>query len=110
MVLRALGSPEAGGHIITDTLHFFGSLPIYSELRKQGMEVTFVRDRKGRIDIRDIEQAIRSDTRLISLSLVSTINGFSHDLKAVTRLAHRHGIRVYADILHAASCIPLALQ
>lgn len=110
MVLRALGIPEAGGHIITDTLHFFGSLPIYSELRKQGMEVTFVRDRKGRIDIRDIEQAIRSDTRLISLSLVSTINGFSHDLKAVTRLAHRHGIRVYADIIHAAGCIPLDLK
>src|SRR5690625_6966728 len=38
MVLRALGIPEAGGHIITDTLHFIGSLPTYSELRKQRSE------------------------------------------------------------------------
>ena len=47
MFLRSLGFPEAGGHIVTDTLHFFGSIPLYLEMQKQGMDVTFVRDHDG---------------------------------------------------------------
>lgn len=110
MILRGLGLPEAGGHVITDTLHFFGSLPMYRELQKQGVEVTFVRERDGRIEAEHIASAIRPDTRLISLSLVSTVNGFTHDLEAVCRSAHERDVPVYADIIHAAGAIPLDLH
>jgi selenocysteine lyase/cysteine desulfurase len=110
MFLRALGLPKAGGHIVTDTLHFFGSLPLYAEMEKRGVKVTWVRDRDGRIPLEDMEKAIRPGTKLVALSLVSTINGFAHDLKAVCDLAHAAGARVYADIIHAAGCMPLDLH
>jgi len=109
-VLRALGIPQSGGHIVTDTLHFFGSFPLYEELARQGMEVTWVRAREGRIPLEDIAKAIRKDTRLVALSKVSTHNGFEHDLKAVCDVAHAKGARVYADIIHAAGSIPLDLH
>ena len=109
-VLRALGIPQSGGHIVTDTLHFFGSFPLYEELARQGMEVTWVHARDGRILLEDIAKAIRKDTRLVALSKVSTHNGFEHDLKAVCDIAHAKGARVYADIIHAAGCIPLDLH
>ena len=44
------------------------------------------------------------------MSLVSTINGFEHDLKAVCDLAHSRGALVYADIIHAAGCVPVDLH
>ena len=110
MFLRALGIPGSGGHIVTDTLHFFGSLPLYAEMEKQGMEVTWVRERDGRIPLEDVKKAIRPGTRLVSLSLVSTINGFTHDLKAVCDMAHEAGALVFADIIHAAGCMPLDLH
>lgn len=110
MVLRALGIPRSGGHIVTDTLHFFGSFPLYEELARQGMEVTWVRARDGRIQLQDIEAAVRRDTKLIALSKVSTFNGFEHDLKAVCDIAHARGAYVYADVIHAAGCIPLDLH
>jgi len=109
-VLRALGIPQTGGHIVTDTLHFFGSFPLYEELARQGMEVTWVHARDGRIPLEDIQKAIRKDTRLVALSKVSTHNGFEHDLEAVCDIAHAKGARVYADIIHAAGCIPLDLH
>ena len=109
-VLRALGIPQSGGHIVTDTLHFFGSFPLYQELARQGMEVTWVHARDGRIPLEDIAKSIRKDTRLVALSKVSTHNGFEHDLDAVCDLAHAKGARVYADIIHAAGCIPLDLH
>lgn len=110
MVLRGLGLPEQGAHIVCDTLHFFGSLPLYEEMARQGCEVTWVRARDGRIPLADMKAAMRKRTKLVSLSLVSTINGFEHDLKAVCDLAHANGALVYADIIHAAGCVPIDVQ
>ncbi|MEH3158349.1 MAG: aminotransferase class V-fold PLP-dependent enzyme [Sphingomonas taxi] len=110
MVLRALGLPRSGGHIVTDTLHFFGSLPLYEEMAKQGCEVTWLRPVDGRIRLADMKAAVRRGTKLVALSLVSTINGFEHDLKAVCDIAHAAGALVYADIIHAAGCVPVDLH
>lgn len=110
MFLKALDIPASGGHIVTDTLHFFGSLPLYAEMEKQGMEVTWVRERDGRIPLEEMRKAIRPGTRLVALSLVSTINGFQHDLKAICDMAHEVGALVYADIIHAVGCVPVDLH
>jgi selenocysteine lyase/cysteine desulfurase len=110
MVLRALGIPASGGHIVTDTLHFFGSFPLYEEMARQGMEVTWVKPRDNRIALADMKQAIRKGTKLVALSAVSTFNGFEHDLKVVCELAHANGAVVYADVIHAAGCVPLDLH
>lgn len=110
MVLRALGLPARGAHIVTDTLHFFGSFPLYEEMAKLGCNVTWLRPRDGRIMLEDIERAVRKGTKLVALSLVSTFNGFTHDLKKVCEIAHAHGAMVYADIVHAAGCMPLDVK
>ena len=107
MFLRCLSFPQGGGHIVTDTLHFFGSVPLYLEMEKQGVEVTWVKARDGRIPLEEMRKAIRPDTQLVSLSLVSTINGFEHDLKAVCDMAHDVGALVYADAIHAVGCVPV---
>jgi len=110
MIVKSLGLPEAGAKVVTDTLHFFGSFPLYGELEKAGCEVTWVKARDGRILMEDMDKAITPGTRLVSLSLVSTYNGFEHDLKAVCDLAHSRGALVYADIIHAAGCVPVDLH
>src|SRR5690606_38811593 len=111
LVVQALGLPEKRAHVVTDTLHFFGSFPLYGDLERAGVEVTWLRhDDEGRIPLDAIERAVRRGTRLVSLSLVSTVNGFEHDLAAVCEIAHAHGARVYADIIHAAGCIPLDVK
>jgi selenocysteine lyase/cysteine desulfurase len=110
IILKALGLPAPGAHIVTDTLHFFGSFPLYEGLAKQGCDVTWLRPREGRITIADMEAAVRKGTRLVALSLVSTYNGFEHDLKAVCDIAHANGALVYADIIHAAGCVPIDVR
>lgn len=110
MIVRALDLPASGGHIVTDTLHFFGSLPLYEEMARQGCEVSWLRPVDGRIRLSDVKAAIRKGTKLVALSLVSTINGFEHDLEAVCDIAHAAGAFVYADIVHAAGCIPIDVK
>ncbi len=111
LVLQALGFPAAGGRIVTDALHFFGSFYTYGELGKAGVDVvTLPMTLDGRIDMAAMAAAVNDKTRLVSISHVSTTNGFEHDLKAVCDLAHAHGAYVYADIIHGAGSTPLDLR
>lgn len=111
LVLAALGYPQTGGRIVTDALHFFGSFYTYGELAKAGVDVvTLPMTAEGRIDMAAMEAAVTDNTKLVSVSHVSTTNGFEHDLKAVCDLAHAHGAYVYADIVHGAGSTPLDLR
>lgn len=111
MIVDGLGLiGDGGAHIVTDTLHFFGSFPLYEGLAEQGADVTWLRPRDGRIRIEDMARAITPRTKLVALSLVSTFNGFEHDLAEICRLAHAQGALVYADIVHAAGCVPLDVK
>jgi hypothetical protein len=109
-VLRALGFPHAGGRVVTDTLHFYAAFPMYQEMAKQGVDVAWVQAREGRIAPEDMARAITPGTKLVSISAVSTYNGFQHDLKAISAMAHKVGALVYADIIHAAGAVPIDLH
>lgn len=110
LVVSGLGLPSIGGNVVTDALHFEGSLYLYGELAKQGLDVRIVRPRDWRIDLRDLERVVDRNTKLVALSLVSMINGFQHDLKAVCDLAHAHGAHVYADLAQAAGAVPIDMR
>ena len=113
-IIDALGFPHDKRRIVTDTLHFFGSFYLYEELARQGVDVAWIRPRDAqgveRIAIDDIERAIIPGTQLVALSLVSTYNGFEHDLKRVCEIAHAKGALVYADIIHAAGTVPIDVR
>ena len=111
LAIQALDLPRAGGRIVTDALHFFGSFYTYGELGKAGMDVvTLPMTADGRVDMRAMEAAVNRNTKLVSVSLVSTTNGFQHDLKRVADIAHAHGAYVYADIIHGAGTVPIDLR
>ena len=107
LVVAGLGLPRGAGNVVTDALHFEGSLYLYESLRAQGVDVRVVKPRDWRIELRDLEPVIDRNTRLVALSLVSYLNGFQHDLRAVCDLAHAQGAHVYADIIQAAGAVPL---
>ena len=108
MIVAALGLHQPGRYnIVTDALHFEGSLYLYQELAKKGVEVRIVKPRGWAIEMADLEAVVDKNTRLVALSKISYINGFEHDLKAVCDLAHAHGAYVYADVVQAVGCMPL---
>ncbi len=110
LVVNGLGVPANEGNVVTDALHFEGSLVLYGELQKRGLDVRIVRPREWRIDLSDMEKVVDRKTRLIAVSLVSWYNGFQHDLERVCELAHAHGACVYADIVQAAGNTPIDVR
>jgi selenocysteine lyase/cysteine desulfurase len=110
LIAAGLGLPRSGGNIVTDALHFEGSLYQYGEYAKAGLDVRIVRPREWRIGLADLDRAIDSKTKLVAVSLVSMINGFQHDLKAVCELAHSRGALVYVDAVQAAGAVPVDVR
>lgn len=109
LVVISLGV-GAGAGVVTDALHYDASLALYGELQKRGVPVAVVRPRDKRIDLADVRSALTRGTRLVAVSLVSSVTGFQHDLAELCALAHAHDALVYADIVQAAGAIPIDVK
>ena len=107
LVLEGLGIRESGGNVVTNTLHYEGSLINYRERQKTGMDVRIVPHRDYEVDMRDLERVVDKKTRLIAIALVSNVNGYMHEIKKISQLAHAHGAYVYADVIQAAGAVPI---
>uniref|UniRef100_B0T923 Aminotransferase class V n=1 Tax=Caulobacter sp. (strain K31) TaxID=366602 RepID=B0T923_CAUSK len=100
----------AGSRVVTDVLHYHGSLRLYEGLRARGVEVEVLAARGGRIDPGELAAALVRRTDLVAVSAVSQVNGFEHDLTGLCRLAHASGAWVYADIIQVAGAKPFDVR
>jgi selenocysteine lyase/cysteine desulfurase len=110
IVVMGLDLAKRGGNIVIDELQFTTSLYMYKELEKKGVQLRIVKHRNWAIDIKDMDRAIDKNTRLVSMALVSNVNGFMHDAKAVSDLAHARGAYLYADIIQAVGAVPVDVK
>jgi selenocysteine lyase/cysteine desulfurase len=110
IVTLGLDLPRRKGNVVLDELHFTSSLYLFKELEKKGVELRVIKHRDWAIDVRDMDKAIDKNTRLVSMAAVSNVNGFMHDIKAVSDLAHARGAYVFADIIQAVGAVPLDMR
>src|ERR1044071_4579096 len=76
------GMDLRGGNVVANDLHYSTSISDYlTRQRLQGLDVRIVRNRDWDIDGRDMERAVDARTRLIAVSLVSSVNGHLENIK-----------------------------
>jgi len=110
LIVTSLDLAHTPGNIVTDELHFQGSLRLYRALQAKGVDVRIVPARNWSIELADVEKAIDRNTKLIAVSGVSQVNGFQPNLKALSDLAHSHGAYLYADMVQAVGAIPVDVR
>jgi selenocysteine lyase/cysteine desulfurase len=110
IVVMGMDLPKKGGNVVLDELHFETSLYMYKSLEAKGLQLRVVKHRDWAIDIKDMERAIDRNTRLVSMALVSNVNGYLHDAKAISDLAHANGAYVFADMVQAAGAVPIDVR
>ena len=117
-LLNGMREHLAGGNIVTHDLHYAASLYNY-KMREQesacprrgdGESLHIVKHRDWQIDYRDMERAINDNTKLVSITLVSNVNGYLSDVKAISDLAHAHGAYLYVDIIQGVGAVPVDVQ
>ncbi len=110
LVLEGLDIQASGGNVVTNDLHYGGSLVNYRNRRKSGMDVRIVKHRDYQMDMRDLEKSVNKKTKLIAIALVSNVNGYVHDVKSIGDLAHAHGAYLYCDVIQAAGAVPIDVK
>ena len=69
-----------------------------------------VKHRDGAVRLDDLAAAIDDDTRLVSLAVVSHINGYLAEMQAISGVAHSRGAYVYADLIQAVGAVPIDVR
>jgi cysteine desulfurase len=97
-----------GNHIITCTTEHKAVLDTCKHLEKEGAEITYVPvDRYGRLDLKELEAAIRPTTILIAIMYANNEIGTVHPIPEISKIARKHGILVFTDATQAVGKIPV---
>ncbi len=100
-----------GNHIITVTTEHKAVLDTCHALEKKGIEVTYLNvDRKGNIDLNELEAAIRPTTVLVSVMFANNEIGNIHPMKEIGEICNRHGVLFFSDATQAAGKIPINVK
>ena len=117
-LLNGMQEHLAGGNIVTHDLHYGASLYNYKMREKASAHscvgdddsLRIVKHRDWQINYHDMERAIDHNTKLVSITLVSNVNGYLSDVKAISDLAHAHGAYLYVDIIQGVGAVPVDVE
>lgn len=102
---------EKGKHIITSKIEHHAVLNTCAYLEKKGFEVTWLDvDEDGKINLSDLEAAIRPDTILISIMAANNEIGTVQPIREIGRIAREHGVLFHTDAVQAFGHIPLDVE
>lgn len=96
-----------GNHIITATTEHKAILDTCKRIEKMGGEVTYLEvDNLGRINLEELEAAIKPSTILVSIMWANNETGVIQDMKAIGDICKKHGVLFHSDATQAVGKIP----
>ncbi len=100
-----------GKHIITSKIEHKAVLDSCRQLEREGFEVTYLDpDFKGRIYPKDVANAIREDTILVSLMHVNNEIGVINDIAAIGEITREKKVLFHVDAAQSVGKIDIDLE
>jgi cysteine desulfurase len=91
------------GHIITSNIEHKAVLDTCAYQETKGFDVTYLKpNSEGLITAEQVERALRSDTRLVSLMLVNNEIGNITDIKSISQVLSNHQTLLHCDAAQGA--------
>jgi len=95
-----------GSKVVTTDLEYPSA--VYPWLRKRlGVRVHYVKNVEGKILLDDMEKAVDDKTVAVVVSHVEYANGFRHNLKVLSEIAHEHGAYLIVDAIQSVGTMPV---
>lgn len=97
-----------GNHIITANTEHKAVLDTCKHIEKLGGEVTYLGVKEdGRIDLEELEAAIKPTTILIAIMYANNEIGVIQPIAEISAIARNNGVLFFSDIVQAAGKIPV---
>jgi len=104
----ARANKKKGKHIITSVIEHPSILNTCKSLEKDGWEITYLPvGTDGLVKIKDLKNAIKSSTTLISIHLANSEIGVIQDIKNLATVARKSGIYFHTDACQAMPFIEI---
>ena len=101
---------ERGRHLITMRTEHKAVTDPFSELQKQGYEVTWLDPQEsGLLDIAKLETAMREDTQLVSVMHVNNETGVTQDIEHLGATCRERGVLFHVDAAQSVGKLPIDL-
>jgi cysteine desulfurase len=98
-------------HFITTAVEHSAVQALVAWLRSQGAEVTVLGvDGQGRLDLAELEAALRPDTALVSAMAANNETGVLFPIADIARIAKARGVLVHCDATQAIGKLPVDVQ
>lgn len=109
IAIKGLLNP--GDHVITTMLEHNSVLrPLY-EMEKKGVKLTIIKsNEKGNFELKDMEDALLPETRMIICTNGSNLTGNYIDIEKVGKMAHARGLLFVVDASQTAGVFPIDVQ
>ena len=98
---------KPGDRILLNDLEFPANVYPFLNLKKEGVEIDFVKSRGGIVTSGDIIEGIKSGTRLISVSQVQFLTGYRADLYEIGKTCKEKGIIFSVDAIQGLGAVKL---
>src|SRR5437667_4199113 len=99
-----------GKHIVTSAVEHSAVLHPCQDLIKRGCDVTFLSvDQDGRVDLGELEAAIRPETALVSMMWANNETGVLFPVEKIAELCRDKGVPFHTDAVQAVGKIPIGV-
>lgn len=101
-IMSAVRNNQNKRHIITTKVEHASIIETMKYLEKNGYQITYLSvDEKGRIDLKELENAITNDTFLIAIMMANNELGNIYPIREISQIAHNHQILFHCDAVQA---------
>ena len=101
--LAIKGLLEKGDHVITTSMEHNSVLRPIKSMEKEGVESTIIEcDENGTLNLQDIKNAIKENTRLIAITHSSNITGTIMPIEEIGQIAREKNINFLVDAAQTA--------
>lgn len=105
------GNRRSKKHIVSTKFEHHAVLHYLDKLQGEGFEITLVDvNENGVVDVKQIEQAIRADTCLVSVMYVNNEIGTIQSINEIGAICRRKGVLFHTDAVQAVGHIPVDFQ
>ena len=100
-----------GKHIVTTAVEHSAVLQCVKKLEQEGYTVTYLKpDSAGRITARQVADALREDTALVSVMLVNNETGVRFPVEEIAELLKKRGTLLHTDAVQGFLKVPFAAK
>jgi selenocysteine lyase/cysteine desulfurase len=101
---------KKGDRILLNDLEFPSNVYPFLNLKKDGVEVDFVKSKDGIVTAEDIINEVRPGTKLISISFVQFLTGYRVDLEKIGKYCRENNIIFCVDAIQGLPALRLDVK